>query len=105
MSLETLFKQLVRRLTFLFLTITSMIILIALVLFTYEEKPMIEELDHSNQSIIEWDFQKLIVDNPQVTDLKSIPGTGPKYSCFPALIHKVNTIKSLKTHRFFNVLY
>lgn len=69
MSLETLFKQLVRRLTFLFLTLTSMIILIALVLFTYEEKPMIEELDHSNQSIIEWDFQKLIVDNPQVTDL------------------------------------
>lgn len=66
--METLFKQLVRRLTFLFLTLIGVILFIALVLVTYEA-PFDEELLYTEELPIEWNPQKLIFDNSRITDL------------------------------------
>lgn len=66
--LESIFKQLVRRLTFLFSALIGLVILIALILVTYKKEPIIEKLDLVNQTIIEWDSEKLIIDNPKVPD-------------------------------------
>ena len=67
--MERIFKQLVRRLTFLFLSLVGSIILIAIVLVTYKEEPIIEKLDVLDETVLEWDSQKLIFENPMVTDL------------------------------------
>ena len=59
-----IFKQLVRRLTFLFLSLVVKIILIAMVLVTNKEQPIIEKLDILDETVLEWDSQKLIFENP-----------------------------------------
>lgn len=67
--MEFLFKQLVRRLTFLFLTLMSVILLIALVLILYEEKSLLDEVEIIHQSDLAWDSKKMIIDNIEVPDL------------------------------------
>lgn len=67
--LEAFFKQLVRRLTFLFLTLTGAILMIAILLITYEDDPVIQDFDNVNELLLEWDSQKMIIENPEVTDI------------------------------------
>ena len=40
------------------------IILIAMVLVTNKEQPIIEKLDILDETVLEWDSQKLIFENP-----------------------------------------
>ena len=68
--MERIFKQLVRRLIFLFLSLVGTIILIAIILITYkEEEEIIDQIDVLDGTILEWDAEKLIINNPKVTDL------------------------------------
>ena len=67
--MEGIFKQLVRRLTFLFLSLVGTIILIAIILITYDEGEIFDEIDVLDETVLEWDAQKLIIDNPKVSDL------------------------------------
>ena len=68
--MEGIFKHLVRRLTFLFLSLVGTIILIAIILITYkEEEEIIDQIDVLDETILEWDAEKLIINNPKVTDL------------------------------------
>ena len=69
--MEGIFKQLVKRLTFLFLSLVGTIILIAIILITYkeEEEEIIDQIDVLDGTILEWDAEKLIINNPKVTDL------------------------------------
>tara|TARA_B100001057_G_scaffold45841_1_gene40902 strand:- start:70 stop:1113 length:1044 start_codon:yes stop_codon:yes gene_type:complete len=70
--LEGIFKQLVRRLTFLFLSLVGTIILIAIILITYKEEEgeeIMDQIDVLDETILEWDAEKLIINNPKVTDL------------------------------------
>lgn len=67
--MEGIFKQLVRRLTFLFLSLVGTIILIAIILVTYKEEETIDVIDVLDKTILEWDAEKLIINNPKVADL------------------------------------
>ena len=68
--MERIFKQLVRRLIFLFLSLVGTIILIAIILITYkEEEEIIDQIDVLDGTILEWDAEKLIINNPKVADL------------------------------------
>ena len=68
--MEGIFKQLVRRLTFLFLSLVGTIILIAIILITYkEEEEKMDQIDVLDETILEWDAEKLIINNPKVTDI------------------------------------
>ena len=67
--MEGIFKQLVRRLTFLFLSLVGTIILITIILITYKEEEIMDQIDVLDETILEWDADKLIINNPKVTDL------------------------------------
>ena len=67
--MEGIFKQLVRRLTFLFFSLVGTIILIAIILITYKEEEIMDQIDVLDETILEWDADKLIINNPKVTDL------------------------------------
>ena len=67
--METIFKQFVRRLAFLILTLMGTLLFIALVLLTYEGGVDKEEYIENERLFAEWDAQKLVLDNPMLPDL------------------------------------
>ena len=67
--MNPLFKQLVRRLSFLFLTLVGLVLLIAAFLFTYDSNPQVELVASEEIDIESWDPQDLILNNSKADAL------------------------------------
>ena len=67
--MNPIFKQLVRRLSFLFLTLTGSVLLIAIFLFTYESTPEFELAPVKEKTLELWDPQKFILNNDKADEL------------------------------------
>jgi thiosulfate dehydrogenase len=69
LSLNPLFKQLVRRLAFLFITLTAAILGVAILILNADFSSSPKAIEIAPDEIELWDSDKLILSNPKVPDL------------------------------------
>ena len=67
--MNPIFRQLVRRLSFLFLTLMGSVLLITIFLFTYQSNPEFELVPVKENTLELWDPQKLILNNNKADEI------------------------------------